>query len=31
LVLLVGADLTTTDARQGALQAERLLALTHRS
>jgi len=31
LVLLVGADLTATDARQGALQAERLLALTHRS
>jgi len=31
LVLLVGADLTATDARQGALQAERLLSLTHRS
>jgi len=30
-VLLVGADLTATDARQAALQAERLLSLTHRS
>lgn len=30
LVLLVGADLTATDARQGALQAERLAGLTHR-
>lgn len=31
LVLQVGADLTATDARQGVLQAERLLGLTHRS
>jgi MerR family transcriptional regulator, light-induced transcriptional regulator len=31
LVLLVGADLTATDARQGALQAQHLVGLTHRS
>jgi len=31
LVLLVGADLTATDARQGALQAQRLVGLTNRS
>jgi hypothetical protein len=31
LVLLVGADLTATDARQGALQAQHLVSLTGRS
>jgi hypothetical protein len=31
LVLLVGADLTATDARQGALQAQKLVGLTDRS
>jgi hypothetical protein len=31
LVLLVGADLTATDARQGALQAHYLVGLTSRS
>lgn len=31
LVLLVGADLTATDARQGALQAQRLVGQTNRS
>ncbi len=31
LVLLVGADLTATDARQGALQAQHLVGLTERS
>jgi hypothetical protein len=31
LVLLVGADLTATDARQGALQAQHVMSLTGRS
>jgi hypothetical protein len=31
LVLLVGADLTATDARQGALQAQHLVGLSERS
>jgi MerR family transcriptional regulator, light-induced transcriptional regulator len=31
LVLLVGADVSATDPRQGALQAQRLLSLTDRS
>jgi hypothetical protein len=31
LVMLVGADLTATDVRQGALQAQRLVGLTSRS
>jgi MerR family transcriptional regulator, light-induced transcriptional regulator len=31
LVLLVGADLTATDARQGALQAQHLIGLSDRS